>query len=381
MRVWPFTRRPVSANGAGAAIDPSLEDLLRRNVDDILAIREQRARGPALLFGGELLVPAERAHRLLTARLAPHGYTPFVRREGGLTWVQALPALPAPSPRPAVNVVLFALTLLSTLAAGSLIAGSVPWLTFDPARDPARLLDGFPFAGTLLAILATHEFGHYFTARANGVAVSLPYFIPAPPPFFFGTFGAVILMRSPARDRNALFDIAAAGPLAGLVVALPALWIGLGWSRVAAVPPGDNLIFGDSLLMRALTYARFGPIADGMDVFVHPMALAGWFGLFVTALNLFPVGQLDGGRIAYALFGQYHRLVSRATFVALLALAAATWSLNWVVWAALLFFMVGFHHQAPLDDLTPLSRGRYALGLLCLLLLVLLIPPVPIQIS
>jgi membrane-associated protease RseP (regulator of RpoE activity) len=384
MRVWPFAHRAVSANGAGTpAVDPVIENLLRRNVEDLLAVRELRTRGAAVLFGGELLVPAERAQQLLAARLAPHGYTPFLRQDGGLTWVQALP-LPAATPRrsrPALNVLLFVLTLLSTLAAGSVIAGSVPWLTFDPMRNPARLLDGFPFAGTLLAILATHEFGHYFTARANGVAVSLPYFIPAPPPFFFGTFGAVILMRSPARDRNALFDIAAAGPLAGLVVALPALWLGLGWSRVATVPPGENLIFGDSLLMRAMTYARFGAIPEGMDVFVHPMALAGWFGLFVTALNLFPIGQLDGGRIAYALFGRRHRLVSRVTFVAILALAAVTQSLNWVVWAALLFFMVGFHHQAPLDDLTPLSRGRYAVGVLCLALLVVLIPPVPIKIT
>jgi membrane-associated protease RseP (regulator of RpoE activity) len=384
MRVWPFTHRSASANGASAsAVDPVLENLLRRNVEDLLAVRELRTRGAAVLFGGELLVPAERAQRLLADRLAPHGYTPFLRRDGGLTWVQALPVPPSapPGSRPTLNVLLFVLTVLSTLAAGSVIAGSVPWLTFDPARDPARLLDGFPFAGTLIAILGTHEFGHYFTARANGVTVSLPYFIPAPPPFFFGTFGAVILMRSPARDRNALFDIAAAGPLAGLVVALPALWLGLGWSRVAAVPPGENLIFGDSLLMRAVTYARFGAIPEGMDVFVHPMALAGWFGLFVTALNLFPVGQLDGGRIAYALFGRHHRLVSRGTFVAILALAAVTQSLNWVVWAALLFFMVGFHHQAPLDDVTPLSRRRYAVGVLCLVLLVLLIPPVPVKIT
>jgi membrane-associated protease RseP (regulator of RpoE activity) len=211
--------------------------------------------------------------------------------------------------------------------------------------------------------------------------VSLPYFIPAPPPFFFGTFGAVILMRAPARDRNAVFDIAAAGPLAGLVVAIPALWIGLGWSHVATVPAGQNLIFGDSLLMRAMTYVKFGAIPAGMDVFVHPVALAGWFGLFVTALNLFPVGQLDGGRIAYAMFGRHHRLISRGAFIGLLVLAAVTQSLNWVVWAALLFFMVGFHHQAPVDDVTPLSPGRYALGAVCLLLLVLLIPPVPIQVT
>ncbi|HVQ75797.1 MAG TPA: site-2 protease family protein [Candidatus Binatia bacterium] len=360
-----------------------MSDLLRRNLEDILTLREQRARGSTILFGGDLLVPAEHAQKILSARLAPHGYTTFLRHDGGLTWVQILPATTPATPRsrPMLNVVLFGLTLLSTLAAGSVIVGSLPWVTFDPWVTPGHLLDGFPFAGTLLAILVTHEFGHYFTARANGVAVSLPYFIPAPPPFFFGTFGAVILMRAPARDRNALFDIAAAGPLAGLVIAVPALWIGLGWSHVATVPAGQNLIFGDSLLMRAMTYAKFGAIPPGMDVFVHPVALAGWFGLFVTALNLFPVGQLDGGRIAYALFGRHHRLVSRGAFIGLLLLAAVTQSLNWVVWAALLFFMVGFHHQAPVDDVTPLSRGRYALGAVCLALLVLLIPPVPIQVT
>jgi membrane-associated protease RseP (regulator of RpoE activity) len=381
MRVWPFTHRGASINGASAsAVDPVLENLLRRNVEDLLAVREVRTRGAAVLFGGELLMPAERAQRLLAARLAPHGYTPFLRRDGGLTWVQALP-LPASAPpasRPALNVLLFVLTLLSTLAAGSVIAGSVPWLTFDPARDPARLLDGFPFAGTLLAILATHEFGHYFTARSYGASVSLPYFIPAPPPLPFGTLGAVIVMRSPARDRNSLFDIAVAGPLAGLVVAVPALLLGLSWSRVGPIPP-DATTFGDSLLMRLLTYLVFGRIPEGMDVFIHPVALAGWVGLFVTALNLFPVGQLDGGRIAYALFGAWHRQVSIATFFGLLALGAAFQSVNWIVFAGLVVLLIGFHHAPPLDDLTPLSPRRYAVGVFCLVLLVLLIPPIPIQ--
>ncbi len=200
---------------------------------------------------------------------------------------------------------LFVLTVLSTLAAGYLISGSFPFVTFNPFLRPLRLLDGVPFSFTLIAILGTHEFGHYFTARYYGASVSLPFFIPAPPPLFlFGTMGAVIRMRSPARDRNSLFDIAVAGPLAGLVVAIPALFLGLQWSRVAMVLPEHGaMTFGDSLLMRLLTWMVFGPIPAGMDVFVHPVALAGWVGLFVTALNLFPVGQLDGGRIAYALVG------------------------------------------------------------------------------
>jgi membrane-associated protease RseP (regulator of RpoE activity) len=129
-----------------------------------------------------------------------------------------------------------------------------------------------------------------------------------------------------------------------------------------------------------LTYLRFGHIPEGHDVFIHPVALAAWVGLFVTALNLFPVGQLDGGRIAYALFGHRHRWVSIGTFVGLLALGALAGSPNWFVFAGLVFLLVGFHHAPPLDDLTPLSPGRYAVGVFCLILLVLLIPPVPIQV-
>jgi membrane-associated protease RseP (regulator of RpoE activity) len=268
------------------------------------------------------------------------------------------------------------LTVLSTL-----IAGSGAFFAFNPLTDPRRILDGMPFAFTLLAILGTHEFGHYFTARAYGASVSLPYFIPAPPPFLFGTLGAIIRMRSPARDRNSLFDIAAAGPLAGLVIALPALWIGLGWSKVAALPAGGSVVFGDSLLMRFMTWLAFGHLPPGHDVFVHPVALAAWVGLFVTALNLIPVGQLDGGRIAYALFGARHRQVSIATFVGLLALGTITGAANWFVWAFLLFFVMGFQHQPPLDDVSPLSPGRYAIGFLCLILLVLLVPPVPVAIQ
>ncbi len=382
MPFWPFRRRRV-ASAAPPEGFLVTADLLRRNVEDIFVVHEQGSRGHAFLFGGELLVAPRRALDLLERRLAPHGYTPFLSRDRGLTWIQILPLgdVTAPS-RPAMNVLLFVLTLLSTLMAGSLVAGSMPWVTFDPHAEPHRLLDGLPFAATLLAILGTHEFGHYFTARFYGASVSLPYFIPAPPPLFlFGTLGAVIRMRSPARDRNSLFDIAAAGPLAGLVVAVPALWLGLGWSSVGVVPDSGAMAFGDSLLLRAMTYLMFGRLPEGTDVFIHPVALAGWVGLFVTALNLFPVGQLDGGRIAYALFGAHHQKVSVGTVVGLLLLGAVTGSANWFVFAGLVTALIGFHHAPPLDDLSPLTRGRYAVGLFCLLLLVLLIPPVPIQLN
>ncbi len=379
MPFWPFRRAPRFTLPAAPTEDLLIiEDLLRRNIEDILVIQERQIRGHAIVFGGELLMAPARALDLLLPRLKPLGYTPFLKADRGKIWIQALPlAEVAITGNPLVNLVLFLVTCVSTL-----VAGSGAFLSFDPFTEPARLLQGVPFAFTLLSILGTHEFGHYFTARHYGASVSLPYFIPAPPPFIFGTLGAIIKMRSPARDKNSLFDIAAAGPFAGLVIAIPALLLGLSWSRVIPIPPGGGtLVFGDSLLMRFLVFVVFGPIPEGRDVLIHSVGLAGWVGLFVTALNLFPVGQLDGGRIAYALFGVHHRKVSMATFALLLALGALTQSMNWVVWAALLFFMIGFHHSPPIDDLTPLSPGRRVVGYLSFVLLVLLIPPVPIQIQ
>ena len=382
MRLWPFTLR-ARGWGDSATPSPEVQATLRAAVEEVFAVHGQGSRGAGVIFSGGLLVEPARAMPLLEARLRPYGYTPFLSRAHDATWLQLLP-LGATAGRagPGLNLVLFALTLVCTLAAGSLVAGSLPWVTFDPLREPWKLLAGLPFAITLLGILGTHEFGHYFAARYHGASVSLPYFIPAPPPLFlFGTLGAVIRMRSPARDRNALFDIAVAGPLAGLVVALPAMWLGLAWSRIGPVPDQGVMSFGDSLLMRGLVYLVLGHVPEGMDVFVHPVALAGWVGFFVTALNLFPVGQLDGGRIAYALAGPHHRRISTITAVALVALGLVTGSPNWLVFAVLVTLLVGFHHVPPLDDVTPLSPGRYALGVFCFVLLVLLIPPVPVSLT
>jgi len=374
MRSWLFRRRvsDTSAGSSGYAIAE-----LAPRLGGVLDVEQVRSEGHALGFGGRLLLSPSAALTELIERFRPLGYTPFLQEGAGLTWVRALPFVDVQMPsKPRINILLFVLTVVSTI-----VAGSGAFLAFNPLTEPARLLDGVPFAFTLLAILGTHEFGHYFVARAYGASVSLPYFIPAPPPFPFGTLGAIIRMRSPVRDRNSLFDIAAAGPIAGLVVALPALWIGLGWSKVDTLPAGGSVVFGDSLLMRFMTWLAFGPLPPNHDVFVHPVALASWVGLLVTALNLIPVGQLDGGRIAYALFGSRHRQISIATFLGLLALGALTGSANWFVWAFLLLFVMGFQHQPPLDDLSPLSPGRYAMGVLCLILLVLLIPPVPLAIQ
>jgi hypothetical protein len=384
MPSW-FPRRHADAPAAGVVPDSVLAmlDALRLQVQDLLAVRNQEVRGSAFAWGGELLVAPGLALTVLEQRFKPYGYTPFIGRERDQVWVQALPlGSMEERSRPWLNALLFLLTVVSTWAAGMFLAGAIPYYTFHPLRDPSRLLEGLPFAVTLLGVLVTHEFGHYFTARASGASVSLPYFIPAPPPLFlFGTLGAIIRMRSPGRDRNALFDIAVAGPLAGLAVALPALWLGLSWSRVGIVPQGETLAFGESLLMRFFVWLAFGSIPDDMDVFVHPVALGAWAGCFVTALNLVPVGQLDGGRIAYAVFGRRHKEVAIGAFVGLVALAAAAQTPFWLVFAGLVLVMVGFYHVPPLDDLTALTPERYVLGLLCLVLLVLLIPPVPLAIS
>jgi membrane-associated protease RseP (regulator of RpoE activity) len=379
MRFWPRRR-------AAPAPPPSddlilLGDVMRRNVDDILAVYDHGERNGVFLFRGQLVTAPARALEILRDRFSRFGYTPSLRADRGGVLVQAWPtAAVRDRSRVVVNVVLFALTVVSTLLAGMQFVGSP---TFDALRREEWwwMLSGVPFAVTLLATLGVHEFGHYFTARHYGVSVSLPYFIPVPPPFLFGTLGAVIRMRTPARDRNALFDIAAAGPIAGLVIAVPALILGIHWSTVAPVVPGVWVTFGDSLLTQGLVALRFGDIPAGMKLYTHPVFDAAWVGLLVTALNLMPVGQLDGGRIAYALFGTRHRAVGVATFFALLVLGAVTWSVNWVVWGLFVLLFIGFHHGPPLDDLTPLTPGRRAVGVACLLLLVLLVPPIPIDVS
>jgi membrane-associated protease RseP (regulator of RpoE activity) len=380
MRLWP-RRRPAPATPPPDDLI-LLRDLLRRTLDDIVAVYDSGERNGVFLFRGQLVTTPARALEILRERFGPLGYTPYLRGDRGAVLVQAWPtAAVHERSRITLTLVLFVLTVASTLLAGTQFVGSP---TFDALRRAPSwwwLLSGIPFAVTLLATLGVHEFGHYFTARHYGVSVSLPYFIPVPPPFLFGTLGAVIRMRSPAHDRNALFDIAVAGPLAGLVIAVPALIVGLQWSVLAPVVPGAWVTFGDSALTRLLVGLQFGAIPDGMKLYTHPVFDAAWVGLLVTALNLMPVGQLDGGRIAYALFGARHRLVGIATFVALLALGVATWSPNWVVWGLFILVFVGFHHGPPLDDLTPLTPGRRALGLASLVLLVVLIPPVPIEIS
>jgi membrane-associated protease RseP (regulator of RpoE activity) len=307
-------------------------------------------------------------------------------------------ASPAQPFRWKTNLVLFLATVVSVLMAGAVqVEGALP-------KDP-RLLDrllaapkGWTFAVPLLAILLTHEFGHYFAARYHKVDASLPFFLPVPLFSPFGTMGAVISMRGRIKSRNALLDIGASGPLAGLVVAIPVLIIGLLRSKVHAIGTGEYFQEGQSLLYVALKRVILGPIPAGHDVFLDPVAMAGWSGLFVTALNLIPVGQLDGGHIAYALFDTRQNRYAKIVHFALLAMflyniavfvvpalrtggdlgMAASNSTFWLVWFSILHLMrrvTGNNH--PPTEAGTLSGWRKVIAVVSLALFVLLFMPTP----
>jgi len=267
------------------------------------------------------------------------------------------------------------------------------------------LSGGVAFAATLMGILVCHEAGHYFVGRRHGVPISLPYFIPLPPQISLGTMGAVIRMDRPISDRNALFDVGAAGPIAGLVIAIPLLVVGLYLSDLGPPTP-DGLIEGNSILYAALKYAVFGRWlpGDGLDVQLHPMGFAGWVGLLITMINLMPIGQLDGGHVARAAIGDAHERWSARLHVALPVIGAVTGLvmiaialdagrdltgalryavhgvIPWLIWTVLLVLMrgrAGEYHppvgEAPLDP----SRRRRAIGMLIVFLLIA--TPVPFR--
>jgi membrane-associated protease RseP (regulator of RpoE activity) len=275
------------------------------------------------------------------------------------------------------------LTVLSTSYVGAL-----HWAAFSSGLDTAAIdatsarfwLGGLVFSLPVLAILGSHELGHYLACRYYDVDATLPWFLPAPLPLT-GTLGAFIRLREPIPHARALFDIAVAGPLAGFVVAVPLLIVGVAASKVVPVPAdGGGLILGDPLLFQFVERAVWGVIPDDQALYVHPMGLAAWFGLLATALNLFPFGQLDGGHITYALFGERARWLSMATLAGTLALAAA--SLSWAAWTVMLLAMTalqGVGHPPTGDDIQPLGRTRLALAVAAALVFVLSFTPRPIE--
>lgn len=281
------------------------------------------------------------------------------------------PGIKLRPPNPAVNLFLFLATVGTTLLAGSFLEGGNPFVRIED------LAMGLPFSFTLLAIIGCHEFGHYFMCKKHGVAATLPYFIPAPPPFIIGTFGALIKIRTPIKNNRALFDIGAGGPIVGFIVAIPAIFIGLDMSEIREIDIEGSLSLGDPIIMKIISWIVFGDIPEGFDVYINPIAFAGWVGLIVTAFNLLPIGQLDGGHIAYALIGKRQAWLGYIVFFSLFPLTLF-WT-GWVLFIFIILFLIRVRHPTGITNLEPLDVRRKILGIVCLAMFVVCFIPIPIK--
>lgn len=264
-------------------------------------------------------------------------------------------------------LLLFIATILSTIFAGAVQQG------VDPIHNPITLLKGIPFSFTLLLILGTHELSHYFTSKRHGVKATLPYFIPAPS--LVGTFGAFIKMNSPILNKEALIDIGISGPIGGFIVSIIAVIAGLNLSTIVEVGVFEGVKLGSPLIFEWLSKLIIGSTQEGYDILLHPVAFAGWIGLFVTSLNLIPIGQLDGGHIAYAILGERQRIISMVMIPILLALGLYGWP-GWYIWA-LLTSILGIRHPPIMDPEMPLSKKHRLLGLIALIMFTITFIPIP----
>ncbi len=241
----------------------------------------------------------------------------------------------------------------------------------------ATAMQGPIYASSIMVILLGHELGHYVQCRRYGVAATFPLFIPMPN--ILGTMGAVIAMKSPIPSRKALFDIGVTGPLVGLALAIPACAIGLYFSEVKTLPKGgENLILGEPLLFQWLSMFILGPIPEGKDVYLHPIAFAGWATFFVTAINLFPVGQLDGGHVMYALIGERNAKRVAWAVAAFMGYLAMQYHSMWFFFLVMILLFV-WKHPPPIDDKIPISSGRKWLGVFTFFLLGVCFTPVPFE--
>ena len=277
-------------------------------------------------------------------------------------------------------ILLFGLTVFTTLWAGAYqvntkpVTGAWDFLT----KYPDSLFNGLPFAGTLLGILVIHELGHYVLARIHRVPASFPLFIPGPPQFI-GTFGAVIRMRSPIMKRQALFDIGVAGPIAGFIAAVVAIIVGLSFSYVVPKEHVFGLQLGEPLLLQGFAWLMFGPIPLTHDLVLHPIAFAAWFGFFVTAINLLPLGQLDGGHVAFAVLGRRQRQLAYATVPILIYLGLTGWP-GWIVWVGMAG-IVGLSHPPIADPEVRLGKGRRWVAWGALIIFMITFAPVPFSVG
>jgi len=377
--IWALLGRPTEAATAAAempahALAESEQPPVVREVMDVKSATEESG---VRVFRGPLHEAASTAYAKL--KTAFTGAVPMLQKDKRLGAAIVLVPKPVEQAtmerrvRPWLHWLLFGLTLLTTTWAGAAHQG------VNLLQEPSRFAVGLPYALGLLTILGVHELGHYFMGRRHGIKVTPPFFIPVP--FALGTFGAFIQMRSPTENRRALFNVAVAGPLAGLVVAVPALLIGLRDSTVIT-PAGVGEVVrgtsvGSSLLFALLAKLSLGgSLEAGHIVRLSPLAFAGWLGLFITALNLLPIGQLDGGHIARAMFGsRAGNIISNIAVWTLFLLAVFVWPAL-MMWALIAFFVAG-RTVPPLNDLTPVTPGQRWVGYATFLILALILVPLP----
>ncbi|MBA4146566.1 MAG: site-2 protease family protein [Verrucomicrobia bacterium] len=377
--IWLFRRAAAAAQAQlpkPKMIHPDEQpDVIKEVMEVCVATHEDGIR----IFRGPLRESPEQAFEKLKAAF-PEDIVPLLQQDERLDTSIILMDKPIEQAtletpvRPALHWLLFFLTLLTTTWAGAMYQG------IDLFQEPARFTAGIPYAIGLLAILGCHEMGHYFAAKHHKMNVTPPYFIPVP--FALGTFGAFIRMRTPPEERTSLFDMAIAGPLAGLVIALPALVLGLQTSEIVSRPieaegfifsalPANSFLFG---LLARISFA--GELNPGDLVRLSPLGFAGWLGLLITALNLVPVGQLDGGHIARAMFGTRTGLtISRLAMWTIFLLALFVWP--WLLLWALIIFMIARRITPPLNDLTPVSGWRRGLGFFTFVILLMILTPLP----
>lgn len=312
----------------------------------------------------------------LRQSLSKKGFIPMLRFEKGEHIIYIIKK-PKIKKRPVwINYLLFVATIFTTT-----LAGSLQWVGIKEAEiielvSPQYLLDGFIFFSIpLLAILGIHEMGHYYVSKRHNLDTSLPFFIPLPPPFILGTFGAIISTREPIPNRKTLLDVGVAGPLSGFVIAIFVCIAGLFLMQQNPVimPPSENgIIIIYPLLLQGLSNFFSIPV----DAVMHPTLFAGWVGLFLTSINLLPVGQLDGGHIARALLKDKHKYASWT--VVILIMGAGLFNTGFFILAILILFLIGTKHNPPLNELTSLDTKRIIIGILAIIVFVISFAPFPL---
>lgn len=372
-----------------------IEDLLSEDQAFLRGSKNNQAR-LVVSYTGHLKTDAETAYKELDKALAPDNMFPLFRTNpkdsDAVHIIHIVEGRVVKQPSWSIwpNLILFLLTIFSVLYTGTVIAIAQIGLD-NPAQAEAmsnnllnvfaELWRGWPYALSIMLILVAHEMGHYIMIRRYGLRASLPYFIPAWLISPFGTYGATMIIGEPLKNRRALLDVGAAGPIAGFIFAVPIVFIGLATSRLMPITPG-GFTEGNSLLYIFAKLSIFGQLLpDGkVDVLVNQLAWAGWTGLLLTALNLLPIGQLDGGHILYSLLGYRARRAYWPVLIGLLALSIIFFQLTWlIIWVLLFFF--GRFYFLPLNDITPLNPTRRWIAIASIVIFVLTFTPVPLYVN